>query len=263
MAGLGKGEIISNCCLGGPYWEMTAYLPMVAAEARPGQFVHVRCSDGPWPLLRRPFSLFAVDREAGEIRLLYQVKGVGTLALTRKRPGEELDVIGPLGHGFPLEPGLRNVWLVAGGMGMVPLYFLAREAVASGVTCSVFLGAATAGGLLHLELWEDVATGFAVATEDGTYGYKGVVTDLVEAALQREKPGVIYACGPVGMVRRLALAAATAGAAGYASLESRMACGVGACQGCAVRFKDGGYRLVCRDGPVFSLDMLEGEPTDP
>lgn len=263
MAGLEKGEITSNCCLGGPYWEMTAYLPSVAAVARPGQFAHVRCGDGPWPLLRRPFSFFAVDREAGEVRLLYQVKGVGTLALTRKRPGEELDVMGPLGQGFPLEPGLRQAWLVAGGMGMAPLYFLAREAVAAGLTCRVFLGAATASSLLRLELWRAVADKLELATEDGTAGHKGLVTDLVEMALPGEKPGVIYACGPLGMSRRLALVAVAARATGYASLESRMACGIGACQGCAVRLKDGSYRLVCRDGPVFHLDMLAGDAGGP
>ncbi|TDA65889.1 MAG: dihydroorotate dehydrogenase electron transfer subunit [Clostridia bacterium] len=242
---------------------MAVRLPQVAVAARPGQFVHVRCGAGLWPLLRRPFSLFAVDREAGEIRLVYQVKGTGTLALTKKQPGEELDVMGPLGLGFPLEPGLRKIWLVGGGVGMAPLYFLAREAAASGLTCDVFLGAVTAAGLLHQELWRGVAARLELATEDGTAGHKGVVTDLVETVLRGNRPAAIYACGPLGMSRRLAVMAAAAGVTGYASLESRMACGVGACQGCAVRLKDGSYRLVCRDGPVFRLEEVEGEPDGP
>jgi dihydroorotate dehydrogenase electron transfer subunit len=277
------------------YHRLTLHFPMIAAVAEPGQFVHVlappprKPAGVPGqPFLRRPISLHDVDPAAGTIDLLFKVKGAGTRGLSEVSPGDALDLIGPLGRGFPPSLAPRSI-VVGGGAGVAPLLLLVRR-LASGSSglggrsrsgLSVLLGLAGEADLdLVAPFRPFVDSGaLVVATEDGAPGtVQGLVTDLLEATL-REKaerdpggatpPGgpVIYACGPHPMLASVHRLAVTWAAEAWVSLEDRLACGVGACRGCAVAVRRlspeegvaGGpiYRRVCVDGPVFSSGEVD------
>lgn len=255
-----RGEVILNRRVAGNYYKLAALLPSIARVATPGQFIQVKCGPGPWPLLRRPFSLYQVDREWGLVTLIYQVQGVGTTALSAIAPGQELDVIGPLGRAFPVVPGLGEIWLVAGGVGIAPLFFLAREAQAAGKSIRLLLGAACLAALPAMDDLAAAGWPVEVATDDGSAGRPGTVVELLEAALQKERPDALYTCGPSPMLAAVARVGRRYGLPGYASLESTLACGIGACQGCVVTLYPPGrgkvYARVCRDGPVFELEYL-------
>jgi len=237
--------------------------PALAQAGRPGQFVMLRCAEeGSYdPLLRRPLALHHLDRGQGEVELLVRIVGRGTAWLAVCRPGDPLDLLGPLGQGFSLQPKTRNLLLVAGGMGIAPLRAVAEEAVEHGCAVVLALGARAAGELYPAALLPPQVE-LHLATDDGSAGRRGPVTDLLadlDLALLSWADQVM-GCGPRPMLAGLA-EAIRAGRlrwrAGFAqvSLEERMACGVGACLGCVVATRQG-YQQVCRDGPVFDLKEL-------
>jgi len=225
-------------------------------SSSPGQFLHIRCSSTFTPLLRRPLSIHEVN--SNEISILYKVVGIGTELLSKKDPGEELDIIGPLGKGFSLNPVAGSVVIVAGGMGIAPTFFLARSLKAS--KKQVLIGARTAGLVLCEEILKEAGCAVSVATDDGSYGEKGQVSTLFRKFMNGEKPDIVYACGPAALLKEVAGACADYGVPCEVSLEGYMACGVGACLGCAVKMKgENGslvYKRVCRDGPVFDANMV-------
>lgn len=241
------------------FHRLRLYAPAVAEAARAGQFVHVRCAPpGQWdPLLRRPLSLHRIDQRRGEVEVLFRVVGRGTGFLAGLAAGDEIDLIGPLGQGFPtdLAQGETAV-LVAGGIGVAPLVALAEELAAKGTPLTAALGAQTAAGLVAADALGKVAGRVMTATDDGSAGHHGFVTELLAGLLERVARPVVYACGPEPMLRRVQAMVAENGprVRGYLSLEARMACGVGACLGCAVRRAGPGtaYHHVCHDGPVFA-----------
>ncbi len=235
----------------------------VAEVARPGQFVHLRCAlPGQWdPLLRRPLSVHRINRGRGEIEVLFRVVGRGTGYLAGLAEGDAINLIGPLGQGFPtdLADGETAV-LAAGGIGVAPLVALAEELAGKGAPLTAAVGAQTAAGLVAVDELGKVAGRVATATDDGSSGYHGFVTDLLAGLLERVARPVVYACGPEPMLRRVQAMVAEGGprVRGYLSLEARMACGVGACLGCAVRRAGPGtaYYHVCHDGPVFAAQEV-------
>jgi dihydroorotate dehydrogenase electron transfer subunit len=231
--------------LAGGLWLFTLEAPRLAQLARPGQFVHVRAGRTADPLLRRPFSIHRLDRAKGLVFLLVRETGRGTSLLAGETP-RCLDVLGPLGRGFTLPDRKSSLAVVSGGMGAAPLVFLLGEL--AGHDVRVFAGAR--GRSFFPALADLAGFPFHPATDDGSLGYHGPVTDLFRAGLERWRPDLTYACGPGGMLRALGVILREFDLAGEFSLEEHMACGVGACQGCAVRMKDG-LRLVCSDGPVF------------
>lgn len=227
----------------------------IAAAARPGQFLHVRVAPSLEPLLRRPLSVHAADRQTGEVALLYRVTGRGTDLLARKKRGDFLDLIGPLGRGFTLPgPGCRAV-VVAGGIGIAPLFFLLQQLSAGKIPADVLLGARKREELLLEKEIRSLGFPVRAATDDGSAGYRGPVTDLLAGLLAEERVEMVYACGPPAMLKVVALMLARHGVEGEVSLEERMGCGVGACFSCACRIKEEGggevYRRVCFEGPVF------------
>jgi len=244
---------------GGIHHLLRLRAPAVADAARPGQFVHIRCAPpGQWdPLLRRPLSLHRIDRRRGEIELLFRVVGRGTAFLAGLAAGEEVDLIGPLGRGFPtnLAPGETAV-LVAGGIGVAPLVALAEELAEKRVPAVAVVGARTAAGLVAVDTLGKAASEVLTATDDGSAGHRGFVTEVLAGLLDRMPRPVVYACGPEPMLRRVQAMLGDGGRPrrGYLSLETRMACGVGACLGCAVRQAGPGtgYYHACHDGPVFA-----------
>ncbi len=234
-------------------------------EILPGQFVMLRVSEGCDPLLRRPFCIYNVigRKKSGPpfrgegIEILYRVKGRGTEIMSTWTPGHRVDLIGPLGNGFPWPEQGRTVVMAAGGVGVAPLYLMA-----SVIKGGVFLfgarnrdDAALSGDLEKLPLK------LRIATEDGSTGLKGLVTDMLDEELG--EGSIIYACGPPGMLRAVSAMAAQRGVPCFVSLERHMACGMGACLGCAVKTKKQGsvplYSMVCSEGPVFRSSHIDWE----
>lgn len=240
-----------NQKISGSCFRLVLEAPAIARKASPGEFVQVRVSAGATPLLRRPFSIF---RAAGrEIEIIYQVVGEATEILTRRRPGELLDIIGPLGNGFDLALGAfpgRTQVLVAGGMGVAPLFFLAEKLKNN--RRAVLLGAKTKSHILCEKQFKRLGCAVKISTDDGSRGHKGRVTDLLKHLLSTidYRPSTIYACGPRPMLKEISALSCRLHIPAQVSLEEHMACGIGACLGCAVDTRDG-YQRVCKDGPVF------------
>ena len=257
----GNFRILSNKKVGRDYCKMAICAPRIAREAHPGQFVHLRCSDGIEPLLRRPFSFHRLN--GGSFEILYKVIGQGTNLLAKKRKGDKIDILGPLGNGFDIqrtnEPtNQRTTILVAGGMGVAPLVALA-EKLARRTKPTVLIGAKTKKEILCAKEFKKLGAKVQLATDDGSLGYKGIVTDLLKKILLSTidyKLSTIYACGPKPMLKEVVRIGQRLRISTYGSLEQNMACGLGACLGCAVETKTG-YKRVCKDGPVFNLQEIQ------
>jgi dihydroorotate dehydrogenase electron transfer subunit len=229
--------------------------PSVAATATPGQFVMLGplSEESSDPFLNRPFSIAGVGPE-GTVHLIIGVVGRGTEMLARLKPGERIGMLGPQGHGFSAPLAERRLLLVAGGLGIAPLRFLALRAAERRVPAVLLYGAATKARLVALDELVDREVTVRLATDDGSAGARGMVTELLAEELSREAPGAapgtIAACGPMPMMRTVSDLGSRAAWPVELSLESHMACGVGACLGCAIDLP-GGKRRACVDGPVF------------
>ncbi len=238
---------------------MEIELPGIARMAKPGQFVHLRLEGIPEVLLRRPFSIAEVAEDW--IKLIVKIVGTGTAGLAKYKIGRTCDAIGPLGEGFSYDD-VEAAYLVGGGIGDAPLLFLQDELDKRGKKTHFFLGART-----HKEFpLEDESVserGIIACTDDGSYGKAGFVTIVFEEHLQGgvEEGATVFSCGPVPMLKAAARICEKYGLPHQVSLENRMGCGVGVCQGCALKLQEGGerggYRLVCQDGPVFDASSID------
>ena len=232
-------------------------------DAHPGQFVSIRVSDSPVPLLRRPYSI--MDLAPKTLSLLVKVAGRGSAEIAARKPGDAIDLMGPLGGASFPEPEGESAVFVAGGTGLAPLLFAARAWRRKGIrarTCILY-GAGNRGELLR-DLVRGEFSQCRFATLDGSSGFRGDVVALCrELARKKRLPaGTLYSCGPRGMVRALARATRGIFRAHYTSLESIMACGVGACRGCAVPVRGADateLRTVCGDGTVFRAEDIAWE----
>ncbi len=243
----------------GDFFRFTIHAPKLGCEARPGQFVMVKVSEGTFPLLRRPLGIH--DADEGGIGLFFKVAGQGTEILSRKKAGDRLDIIGPLGKGFTLSaaPKGKTAYLVGGGRGIAPLYFLARALASAGVKPKVFYGGRTIVDIPLSDSFERAGFELLVSTDDGSFGYAGLVTELVGRELAKEEPAIVYACGPDPMMKALATLAAKHAIPAEFSLESIMGCGIGACWGCVHRIRDeegSGWVKICEEGPVFPGERI-------
>jgi dihydroorotate dehydrogenase electron transfer subunit len=240
------------------------HAPEIAASAQAGQFVHLRASEACDPLLRRPFSLMQVEPATGLIDLLVQVVGRGSQLVAEGVVGQTFDLLGPLGTPWPLPPLGAPVILVAGGVGVAPLIFLA-DRIASGPEPHAITGLFGARTEDLLCCWMELAARcgeFQAVTEDGSAGRQGLVTEALGEFLTphvfHAVPPVVYSCGPLPMLAAVAGLCAEAGAECYVSLERWMGCGVGACLGCVVpSLTPTRYVRVCKDGPVFAAADLD------
>ncbi|HBG02009.1 MAG TPA: NAD-dependent dihydroorotate dehydrogenase B electron transfer subunit [Firmicutes bacterium] len=222
-------------------------------EVMPGQFVHVLIGDGMGHPLRRPLSIACCDPAKRSLTLVYRVVGDGTKWLSTRHKGEAIDVLGPLGRGFPAPEMPGQVLIVGGGVGIPPLYQLARELAAQNVLTDIVLGFKTKGEAFWAE--EFGAYGqVTVCTEDGSLGEKGVVTTVL--GTDRDW-STVYSCGPKPMLQALKSHFQGRDIKGYVSLEERMACGVGACWGCTCQSADSSWvRRICKEGPVFPWEEI-------
>ena len=264
----GKFKIVSNKKVGREYFKMVVRAPRIAREAQPGQFVHLRCLNSAQPLLRRPLSFHRFDKH--NLELLYKVIGQGTNLLAKQQKGDKIDILGPLGNGFQLSAfsSQLSAILVAGGMGVAPLLSLAEALVKrkGKRNIALLVGAQTKSAILGEKDFRRLGLKMQIATDDGSRGHKGVVTDLLNNYLNlssacarkgiNSQLSTIYACGPRPMLKAVAGIARKNKLTAYASLEENMACGVGACLGCAIRTKSG-YQRVCKEGPVFNLAEIK------
>ena len=257
------GEVMSVEELGGGLVELTALLPHLATTTRAGEFAQLRCGPGPVPLLRRPFSVAWVEPD-GRCSFVFERVGEGTRLLAAMQPGDLLTSLGPLGAGFTLQPRMRHVVCVAGGLGCAPFPLLAQQGRALGVQrITVLHGAATAARLYPRERFTRGLDGVDVieSTDDGSRGHHGLVVDLLDGALDGDVDAV-YACGPNPMLAATAarIAQGRRPAVCEASLEAPMGCGFGTCLGCALPIRrDGGtaWALCCREGPVMPIDAVD------
>ncbi len=265
-------------------WLQTYHAPALATGSRAGQFVHVRTGDLSGFVLRRPFSINTADVATGTISIHFRTIGRGTEWFTHLRPGDTIDMLGPLGRPFEVDPRSQHLLLVAGGLGMAGVRSLADEAIRDGRQVTLLFGAASARDVYPTSLLPDEVE-YVIATDDGSVGHHGYVTDLIPA--YEAWADQAFACGPEPMLQALArLAATRSNRMGVAklgrkrgggkaipagspnarrraflqvSMEQRMGCAVGACLGCVVMATSGIPQRVCREGPVFASEEIDWE----
>ncbi len=252
-------RIIDNIEIRPNIFLMRLACPDICSCAHPGQFCMVRSGllQGLDPLLRRPLSIHRCHEDRGEMEFLFRVVGRGTKALSLQTSGQEVEVLGPLGKGFDPRPTEIPI-LVGGGLGVAPLLFLAETL--SGKKGVAILGAMTKGDLLRLEPFKKTGLEILVATEDGSFGNKGLVTSVLERLLAKLddkalRDVAVFACGPHPMLKAVFSICKNYGIKCQVALETTMACGSGLCLGCAVK-SSGGYMHVCKDGPCFDASRL-------
>jgi dihydroorotate dehydrogenase electron transfer subunit len=270
----GSAEIFAYKRLSDPYHSLTIVAPEISSRAAPGQFVAVRVPGDRSLLLRRPFSIHRVDRRpglAGTIEVVFDVRGHGTELLAKARQNTALDVLGPLGRPFrvPREP--TNCILVGGGIGAAPLIFLAEELRGHGHRVDFIMGARSQEHLLRPIEAKRVSLTVTFTTDDGSTGHRGVVTDVLGDVARSTKARVVYACGPVPMLRAVARVCAQLRLPCQVAWEEVMACGFGACLACAVPIRldgersdagdeqDWAWARCCIEGPVFSASRVHWE----
>ncbi|MHC1697870.1 MAG: dihydroorotate dehydrogenase electron transfer subunit [Geobacteraceae bacterium] len=268
-----KSMVVSNHEVSPGYQRIRLTAPRSILGARPGQFVMVKVAEGIDPLLRRPFGIFDVGTFSPEypdaprqnyLDILYKVVGKGTSILSSLHDKDYVDILGPLGNGFtPGDADEENI-LVGGGFGLAPLYFLAKDLVTVSAP-KVFIGGRRKEDVLCVTEFEQLGIDTYVATDDGTLGSRGLVTEVLEQHLSKGNgKRVVMACGPEPMLRAVARLCAQHGIRCQVSLEAAMACGVGACLGCVTKGHDHSesnpsYRCVCKEGPVFDATDLMWE----
>jgi dihydroorotate dehydrogenase electron transfer subunit len=247
-------KVVSQEALTADIFSMWIEAPEAAAAARPGQFISVYTKD-PSKLLPRPISLCEIDKEQGRLRIVYRIAGGGTKEFSTYQAGDAIEILGPLGNGFPLDCG-KKAFLIGGGIGVPPMLELAKN-----LKCEKQMVIGYRDSQLFLKKEFEPYGAVYVATEDGSVGTKGNVLDAIrEQALDAE---VIYACGPTPMLRALKAYASEKGMECYISLEERMACGIGACLACVCKTKhvdDHSHvnnARICKDGPVFRAEEVE------
>ncbi len=251
-------RILNNQCLRGDYFRIEFLAPEIARSAVAGQFVHVRIDERTDRMLRRPFSIHDTDPGSGTVTLVYKKVGFGTALLSSKRSGEVCDILGPQGRGFTPVGAEFTPVAVAGGYGSAAMYLLHRTCANPGV---LLIGARTEAELILDDVYRDRGFDVRIATDDGSAGHRGRVTELISPLLQEfpEKKFFFYGCGPLPMLKALARELHALGQDGELSVDQIMCCGVGACFGCVVKVNDPtapekwSYARSCVDGPVFPL----------
>ena len=250
-----SATILGNAPISSEFHELTFAWDPTAGTPAPGCFFTIRVAADTAPLLRRPFAFAGYDPQTGTASMIYQRRGRGTSILAGKAAGERLDILGPLGSFFPLPPQGNRALLVAGGIGLGPVAFLASTLRAQNIDTATVVGCRTASLLPQTEKLPGPDT--VICTDDGTRGFNGNVGDYLKSIEPTVGPHTtVYACGPEPMLAACHRFALARGCACHVSVEQVMACGVGACMGCAVKTAAGGYVRACTEGPVFRSSDL-------
>ena len=242
-------------------YKFSVEAPEIVKDAKQGQFVEIRVTNGTAPFLRRPISIHNIDKESGKLEFIFQVKGEGTRILSEKVEGDEIDLLGPLGYGTFEFKDYKKIAILGGGIGVFPLYELAKNAQKQGVTVNTYLGFRNKDFVVLENEFKNVSNNLTITTDDGTYGEHGFAINFVKEDIEAGKIDCIYACGPLPMLKALREFAIEKNIPCQISLEERMGCGLGACLGCAVRTSDSSeespkYIHVCKQGPVFEANKV-------
>lgn len=235
-------------------YKFTLQTEKIAKESKPGNFIEMKVADTSTVFLRRPISIFNID--GNNIEVIFQVKGKGTELLAKKQEGEEIDILGPLGFGTFKVDNFEKVAIIGGGIGVFPLYELAKE-LKGKAKINTYLGFRSKDFVVTENEFKVVSNKLVITTDDGSYGEKGFAIDFMK---NDEKPDMIYACGPLPMLKAVKAYADENNIPCQVSLEERMGCGIGACLGCAVKIIKNGeekYGHVCKEGPVFYSKDVE------
>lgn len=233
-------------------FDLTLSCPEMARHAKAGQFAQFFV---PGKTLRRPISICGIEPKKGTLRFVFQIRGEGTKWLSQIKSGDSINILGPLGNGFPQVDTSRRVLLVGGGIGVPPLLQAAKP---FGKNAVLAAGFRNREAIILKEDFEAFGCETHIATDDGSYGHRGLVTDFMKGL----SFDVVFACGPKPMLKAVSKIAAERNVPCYVSMEERMACGVGACLGCAVKLRGENrpyYGHVCKDGPVFDAKLIEWE----
>ena len=254
--------LVERLPLTGAYVLLTFRHPHIAHTARAGQFVMIKASTVTEPLLRRPFSIMTVDPLHDTFSLFLKAVGPGSRGLADLRPGEVAPCLGPLGQPFPDPPAGHDAVLVAGGYGIAPFYLFTQQRLRAGALPHVFYGGRTAADLQLLEQFGRLGVSLKTATDDGSAGHHGRVTEPLEQHLARSpERQTVYASGPDPMLHAVAHVAERRGVTAHVSLDPWMGCGVGTCLGCVVWIQGAGdaaphRRCACTEGPVFEASEV-------
>lgn len=238
-------KLISKKEIADGIFDFTIESETIASQTQCGQFLHIDC--GANSFLRRPISI--CDAENGTVRFIFEVKGKGTAELAQKEIGDFIDVMGPLGHGFEIKDEFKNPVIIGGGIGVFPLYKLAKQ-----IKADVFLGFRSKDRVVMEDEFKAISKSVTVGTDDGSYGYNGYVASAMEKYIDENDCDIIYCCGPKPMLKAVKQIAESRGILCQLSLEQRMGCGIGACLVCVCETNNDGmdkYKRVCQNGPVF------------
>ena len=231
--------------------------PEITKITKPGQFVEIKVSDTVDPFLRRPISVYNVDQENGILEFIFRVQGNGTDILSKKEEGDLIDVIGPLGYGTFKYEGYKNIAVLGGGIGVFPLYELAKNAK-KGANVNTYLGFRDKDAVVLEEEFKSVSSNLTITTDDGSYGINGFAINILKEELEKKNIDCIFACGPLVMLKAVQALAAEKNIDCQISLEEKMGCGFGVCVGCAVKQTGSSYYVhVCKQGPVFNSKDVE------
>lgn len=253
-------ELLKKEMLVNGIYKYTVKAPEIANEAKAGQFLEIKVSETGEPFLRRPISIYNINKEVGEIEFIFQVKGRGTELLSEIEVGKKIDIMGPLGKGSYEVKEYNNVAIIGGGIGVYPLYELTKELKGKS-NLNVYLGFRDKSLVTCEKEFEEIGLNkLVVTTDDGSYKEKGFAIDFMKKDIEEHNVDMIFACGPLPMLKAIRNYAIENNIPCQISLEERMGCGIGACLGCAVKVISGEeprYGHVCKDGPVFYAKDVE------
>ncbi len=255
-------ELVKKEQLKPDIFKFSVKAPTIVKEAKPGNFIEIRVSETTEPFLRRPISIYNLDRENGILEFIFQVKGKGTEILAKREVGKTIDIVGPIGYGTFKYGNYQNIAIIGGGIGVFPLYELAKCAKADGKKVTTYLGFRNKDFVVLEEEFKNTSDELILTTDDGSYAEKGFAIQYLEKDIQAGKVDSIYACGPLPMLKAVQKLAMEKDIPCQISLEEKMACGLGVCLGCAVKTakspKDAPeYLHVCKAGPVFFAKDVE------
>ncbi len=256
-----KCRILDHQKIAPQHYKLILSSAYMSSHAEPGQFVNVKVCEGYDPLLRRPLSIHRTSPEHKRFELLYEVVGKGTELLSQASVGSELDILGPLGQGFNIDKKKTAAILVGGGMGVAPLLMLAEDLKGKVEDTYILIGASSKDRVLCEKDFKAVTEDVLVSTDDGSYGKKGFVSDVLLELINNQLSKVqspmstIYACGPKEMLKAVTDIAFQKKIDCQVSMEQHMACGIGTCLGCVIRTQEG-YKKVCDEGPVFDAKEI-------
>ena len=243
-------------------YKFSVYAKEIVELANPGNFIEIRINENSDPFLRRPISIYNLDKENGVLEFIFQVKGKGTELLAKKKEEDKIDIIGPLGNGTFKFEEYKNIAVIGGGIGIFPLYELSKQAKNAGKKVYTYLGFRNKDLVTLEKEFEDVSTILTITTDDGSYKNSGFAINYLENDLEKNNIDCIYACGPLPMLKAVKKLAEEKEIPCQISLEEKMGCGMGVCLGCAVRTATSTddnpqYLHVCKAGPVFNSKMVQ------